>query len=74
MNRITQENKVHEFVLFTSADTWGEQAEYIRNGLEFNRFWDNVNKILDKCPRVVITFMVNILSEVILEKYQFKVK
>lgn len=58
LNSITENDKVKEFVLFTSADTWGEQAEYIRNGLEFNRFWDNVNKILEKCPRVVITFMV----------------
>ena len=32
--------------------------EYIRNGLEFNKFWDNVNKIFSKCPRVNITFMV----------------
>ena len=58
INAITLENKVSEFILFTSADTWGEQAEYIRHGLEFNRFWDNVNKILSKCPRVSITFMV----------------
>ena len=36
---------------------WGEQAEYIRTGLEFNRFWDNLNKILTKCPRVNITVM-----------------
>ena len=25
---------------------WGAQAEYIRTGLEFNSFWDNINKIL----------------------------
>ena len=58
IKRIEDENRVKEFVIFTSVDTWGEQAEYIRNGLEFNRFWDNVNKILDKCPRVILTFMV----------------
>ena len=29
----------------------------IRHGLEFNRFWDNLNKILEKCPRVNITIM-----------------
>jgi MoaA/NifB/PqqE/SkfB family radical SAM enzyme len=58
IKRIEDENRVKEFVIFTSVDTWGEQAEYIRNGLEFNRFWDNVNKILEKCPRVILTFMV----------------
>jgi MoaA/NifB/PqqE/SkfB family radical SAM enzyme len=58
ISRITEENRVKEFVIFTSCDAWGEQAEYIRNGLVFNRFWDNVNKILSKCPRVTLTFMV----------------
>jgi hypothetical protein len=58
VNKIIDEGKINEFIIFTSADAWGAQAEYIRNGLEFNRFWGNVNKILTKCPRVVITFMV----------------
>ena len=30
---------------------------YIRNGLEFNRFWDNMNKILSKLDRVNLTIM-----------------
>ena len=47
IKRIEDEGRASEVVIFTSVDTWGEQAEYIRNGLEFNRFWDNVNKILD---------------------------
>ena len=57
IKRIEDEDRASEIVIFTSVDTWGEQAEYIRTGLEFNRFWDNVNKILTKCPRVIITFM-----------------
>jgi len=57
LKRIEDEDRVKEMVIFTSADTWGEQAEYIRNGLEFNRFWDNVNKVLDSLDRVVLTFM-----------------
>jgi hypothetical protein len=58
IKRIEDEGRVKEFVIFTSVDTWGEQAEYIRTGLEFNRFWDNVNKILTNCPKVIVTFMV----------------
>ena len=58
IKRIEDEGRVKEFVIFTSTDTWGEHAEYIRTGLEFNRFWNNVNKILSSCPRVIITFMV----------------
>jgi organic radical activating enzyme len=57
INKIEDEGRVNEFIIFTSVDTWGEQAEYIRNGLEFNRFWDNMNKILEKCPRVNLTIM-----------------
>jgi hypothetical protein len=57
INRIEDEDRVNEFIIFTSVDTWGEQAEYIRNGLEFNRIWDNMNKILEKCPRVNLTIM-----------------
>jgi organic radical activating enzyme len=57
IKRITEENRVNEFIVFTSCDTWGNQAEYIRNGLVFNQFWDNVNKLMSKCPRVNLTFM-----------------
>jgi hypothetical protein len=57
IKRIEDEGRVKEIVIFTSVDTWGQQAEYIRTGLEFNRFWNNVNKILANCPRVIVTFM-----------------
>lgn len=57
IKRIEDEGRVNEFVIFTSVDAWGKQAEYIRNGLEFNRFWDNVNKILSASPRIVLTVM-----------------
>jgi|TARA_R110000824_G_scaffold98351_8_gene234696 organic radical activating enzyme len=57
IQRIEDEHRVKEFIIFTSVDTWGKQAEYIRNGLEFNRFWDNMNKILESCPRVNLTIM-----------------
>jgi organic radical activating enzyme len=57
LKKITDEGRVRELIVFTSCDTWGEQAEYIRHGLEFNRFWDNVNKLMTQCPRVNLTFM-----------------
>jgi organic radical activating enzyme len=58
VQKICEEDRVKEFVIFTSVDSWGEQAEYIRNGLEFNRFWDNCHKVLEKCPKVILTYMV----------------
>ena len=57
IQRIEDEKRVKEFIVYTSVDTWGSQAEYIRNGLEFNKFWDNCNKILEKCSRINLTFM-----------------
>ena len=57
VQKICDENKVKEFIVFTSVDTWGSQAEYGRNGMEFNKFWDNVNKILTQCARINLTFM-----------------
>jgi len=76
---IEEKELVKELVIFTSCDTWGEHAEYIRTGLEFNRFWDNINKILSSCKKVVVTFMVtyNALSvfhydKLIKEIYELK--
>jgi len=57
VRRIEDEDRVNEFIIFTSCDTWGEQAEYMRYGMEFDRFWNNVHKILSKCSRVNLTFM-----------------
>ena len=57
LKRIEDEERVNELVIFTSVDTWGEQAEYIRHGLEFNRFWYNLEKILSSLDRVVVTIM-----------------
>jgi len=57
IKKIEDEGRVKELIIFTSTDAWGAQAEYIRTGLEFNRFWDNINKILLNCPKIVVTFM-----------------
>lgn len=57
INRISDAGRVKEFVIFTSVDGWGKQAEYGRHGLVFNQFWDNLNKILTKCPRVTVGIM-----------------
>lgn len=81
VNRITEEGKVKDFVIFTSCDAHGERAEYIRNGLVYNKFMDNVDKVLEKCPRINITFMVtyNALSvpnydKMLYDVYDLKVK
>jgi hypothetical protein len=79
INKLIEEDRIREIVIFTSVDTWGEHAEYIRTGMVFNKFWDNINKILSKCNRVNITIMstYNALSvlkynKLITEVYKLK--
>ena len=71
VNIITKEKKVKEFQVFTSVDTWGKDAEYIRNGLIFDKFWNNCNKFLRECPIPSLTFMVtyNALSVFNFDKF-----
>ena len=57
VSKIIEQERVKEFIIFTSVDGWGEQAEYIRNGLVFNKFWDNVNTLLDKLPKLTVVLM-----------------
>ena len=35
------ENMLKRFRLFISVDAWGKEAEYIRNGLDFEILWYN---------------------------------
>ena len=55
---IVADRNVKEFRLFASVDTWGEQAEYIRNGLDFNYFWKNINRYLTEVPEGILNFIV----------------
>lgn len=43
--------------IFTSVDSWGAQAEYIRHGLNFSEFWNNLHRINDELPEADITIM-----------------
>ena len=54
---IEEKELVEEFIIFTSVDGYGSQAEYIRNGLNWEQFDKNVNKVLSSCKRVSITVM-----------------
>lgn len=51
--------KIEHFMQFVSIDCFGDKAEYIRSGLDFNRLWDNVNTFLTEIPgRNSITFII----------------
>ena len=44
-------------MIHTSLDTWGPQAEYIRHGLEFKSFQQNVERCLSELPELSLAFM-----------------
>jgi organic radical activating enzyme len=50
---------VEHFMQFVSLDTWGPQAEYIRNGLDFNLAIDRVERFVKEVPeRSSLTFII----------------
>lgn len=54
---LTENNKVREFIIFTSIEAEGKQAEYTRFGLDSKKFWHNVDYILTELPKVTINIM-----------------
>ena len=54
---LTENNKVKELILFTSVEATGAQAEYSRYGLNYDYFWENIDRILTELPKVTINIM-----------------
>jgi organic radical activating enzyme len=54
---LCENNKVRELVIFTSVEAKGKQAEYVRFGLDYDKFWTNIDKILTILPKVTINIM-----------------
>jgi uncharacterized protein YacL (UPF0231 family) len=63
--KIIQDNKlIHHLQIFTSAEAYGKQAEYIRYGMNYNQWVDNIELMLQEVPSAAISIMstYNILS------------
>ncbi|MBY0516415.1 MAG: twitch domain-containing radical SAM protein [Bacteriovoracaceae bacterium] len=56
--KIVEEKRTASYEVYTSVDTFGDQAEYIRNGLNYQQFLANVRRYLSEVPDVKIVFMV----------------
>lgn len=54
---IEERNLVSELILYTSCDTAGTHAEYIRHGLNYDRWTGNIDKILTHCKKTSIVNM-----------------
>jgi len=57
LEKIISEERVKEVIIFTSCDAYGKQAEYVRYGLEFDRLFSNIDKILTVLPKVTVVIM-----------------
>lgn len=63
-NELVKNNCVNEIQIFTSCDTFGKQAEYIRPGLDYSKWYYNLWNIAIRYPNLKCTVMCtfNILS------------
>ena len=62
-NNLINTGKIKNFKIFTSIDTWGAPAEYIRTGLDLELWENNLDRYLSN-TRLPVTFMItfNILT------------
>ena len=59
VKQLCEGERIEHFMQFVSLDSWTQQAEYIRHGLDFDLLWDRVNQFLTEIPgRNSITFIV----------------
>jgi organic radical activating enzyme len=61
IDSLLSQKKVRDFSLFTSIEGWGEQAEYMRTGLECNHWERNFKSALDRGWTINIMCTFNIL-------------
>ena len=54
---LVDNNKVRELIIFTSVEATGRQAEYVRFGLDYEKFWTNIENILTELPKVTVNIM-----------------
>jgi len=64
MNKLSEAKAAKRLTVYTSGEGHGARGEYIRHGLNYKTWLENVNRILAECPNVEVVFMCtyNILS------------
>ena len=48
---------IESLTLYTSCESHGSQAEYIRNGMDYNQWYENCDKFLTAMPMASMTLM-----------------
>jgi organic radical activating enzyme len=81
IDNIIRNNLVKEIIIFTSCDGYGIQSEYTRYGMNFEKLFSNIDKVLTSLPKVTIVVMstFNIFSvfsyeDLIRKIHELKVK
>ena len=57
IKKLMDEERVNEFILFTSCDAHGEHANYIRHGFNYDLFMERINILLTENPKLTIIIM-----------------
>lgn len=57
LDTIIKNNLVKEIIIFTSCDGYGIQSEYTRYGMNFEKLFNNIDKVLTSLPKVTIVVM-----------------
>jgi organic radical activating enzyme len=57
ITKLMNEERVNEFILFTSCDAHGEHANYIRHGFNYDLFIERINILLTENPKLTIIIM-----------------
>ena len=55
--KIIDKKAVHKFELYTSAEAHGERNDYIRYGMNYNNWLNNLKKIMNELPEVEFAVM-----------------
>ncbi len=81
LDEIIENNLVKEIIIFTSCDGYGVQSEYTRYGMNFEKLFNNIDKVLSALPKVTIVVMstFNIFSvfsyeDLIKKVHEIKIK
>jgi len=57
INKITENNAVKKLHIYTSSEAHGKKNEYVRFGLNYKDWYNNVDRLYTECPKLYITFM-----------------
>jgi organic radical activating enzyme len=57
IDNIVKNDLVKEIIIFTSCDGYGIQSEYTRYGMNFEKLFNNIDKVLTSLPKVTIVVM-----------------